>query len=85
MRIFMNIYPILQKKLPDDEWKNLNIFKKSSSIDKCLYTPTNGIDTKLLEIYKEIFTKTYDELKINSDNNPLSCIMRKPILCAIFV
>ena len=62
----MNIYPILQKKLPDDEWKNLNIFKKSSSIDKCLYTPTNGIDTKLLEIYKEIFTKTYDELKINS-------------------
>jgi len=62
----MNIYPILQKKLSDDEWKNLNIYNKTTVINNYLYTPTNGIDTKLLEIYQKIFSKTFDTLKIKN-------------------
>lgn len=62
----MNTYPILQKKLADDEWKNLNIYSKTNAINKCLYIPTNGIDSKLLELYRDVFSRTYANLKIQN-------------------
>lgn len=60
----MNTYPILRKKLPDDEWKRLNIFNKTSVINKSLYEATTDIDKSLLSIYEDIFTHTYNNLKV---------------------
>jgi len=61
----MNVYPILSAKLPNEVWKRCHILDKHQQIKKSIYSPTDETMSKLTEIYRLVFTRTYNNLKIN--------------------